>query len=170
MGDPKRTKGRVSGLTGVGFWLIAGVFLACAGSSSRCGHGPATTSAVSGASGEVSAGESGGEATSPLARAIDADLRPLLGGIYGSVTLSGETRSEGEGETIYDLRYTLGRAHGEADGDALEDGLRSRDYDVDRALIDERGASIFAHGRGADLTLQIDVGATTLAVSIAAGR
>ena len=112
MGDPKRTKGRVSGLTGVGFWLIAGVFFACAGSSSRCGHGPATTSAVSGASGEVSggeasAGESGGEATSPLARAIDADLRPLLGGIYGSVTLSGETRSEGEGETVGDHQWSL---------------------------------------------------------------
>ena len=108
-----------------------------------------------------------GEPTSPRARVIDAELRASLVSVYGEASLVGEERVEGPGEVIEELRYRLGRAHREDDGGALVESLGGLGYAIERALVDDVAAAIFAFGQGSDLILKADVGSTSLVVSIA---
>ncbi len=106
--------------------------------------------------------------TSPRAQAIDAEVRAVLSGVYGAATLVGEERSEGISETIEELRYRLGRAHRADDGASLVESLLGRGYAIERALVDDVAAAIFAFAEASDLLLKADVGSTLVVVSIAA--
>lgn len=105
--------------------------------------------------------------TSPRAQAIDADVRGLLVEVYGAATLVGEERIEGAGETIEELRYRLGRAHGPEDGATLVQALGELGYAIERALVDDAAAAIFAFAHGSSLIMKADVGSTSLVISIA---
>jgi hypothetical protein len=105
--------------------------------------------------------------TSPRAQAIDADVRGLLAEVYGAASLVGEERIEGAGETIEELRYRLGRAHGPEDGATLVQALGELGYAIERALVDDAAAAIFAFAHGSSLIMKADVGSTSLVISIA---
>jgi len=105
--------------------------------------------------------------TSPRAQAIDADVRGVLVEIYGSASLVGEERIEGAHETIEELRYRLGRAHRPDDGAALVQALGDLGYAIERALVDDVAAAIFAFGQESSLIMKADVGSTSLVISIA---
>ncbi len=108
--------------------------------------------------------------TSARGQAIDAGVRAALSAVYGAAALVGEERAEGEIETIEELRYRLGRAHRPGDGAALVESLLGRGYAIERALVDEVAAAIFAFAEESDLILKADVGSTLVVVSIASRR
>ena len=105
--------------------------------------------------------------TNPRAQAIDGDVRGLLVEIYGAASLVGEEKIEGAGETIEELRYRLGRAHRPEDGAALAQALGDLGFAIERALVDDAAAAIFAFVQGSSLIMKADVGSTSFVISIA---
>lgn len=155
----------------LGALFLSTVALACGPKGAPAA--PTTTAAASDGGANETASDSGAsdpaaEPEDPRAAAVHRPLRPVIVRLYGGAALVDEARDEAGGEAVVDLTYDLGRAHAGADGASLVEGLKQAGFTVDRALIDERAAAVFASTEEASLVVAADVGATQLKVSVAA--
>lgn len=154
--------------------LLPALLLACASSQSRCGHDPQTTttgatteSATSGSATSGSAsGGSAGEIEDAAVAAIDGELRATLSAVYGQAKRASWRSAAGPSGTAFTIEYDLARAHARADLAALQSGLTSRGFQIDRALDEESSSTIFAERSGSPLSVLVEVGAAKLTASI----
>ena len=178
-----RAGGETRRRAGGGLWLLT-CALACASTGGREGcrqdgeSGPGPTSASGGDEGAEAGDEGaeggdeggGGAPSTATARAIDAELQGALRAVYGGVTRRGASAEASEAGVVHALIYALPRAHAERDGEALRRALAAAGFTIERALIDARAAAIFARGRGAGITVVVDVGAAQAEASIDEAR
>lgn len=154
--------------------LIPVLLLACASGQSRCGHDPhttttgVTTDSASGgsATGGSASGGSAGEIEDAAVAAIDGELRAALSAVYGQAQRTTWRSEAGPAGTAFTIEYGLGRAHARADLAALQSGLTSRGFTIDRALDEATSSTIFAERGGSPLSVLVEVGKSTLTASV----
>lgn len=151
--------------------LLPALLLACASGQSRCGHDPQTTTTgattESASTGAASAsGGAAGEIEDAAVAAIDGELRATLSAVYGPAKRASWRSAAGPSGTAFTIEYDLGRAHARADLAALQSGLASRGFQIDRALDEETSSTIFAERSGSPLSVLVEVGAAKLTASI----
>ena len=115
---------------------------------------------------DAASGGSAGEIEDAAVAAIDGELRATLSAVYGQAKRASWRSAAGPSGTAFTLEYDLGRAHARADLAALQSGLTSRGFQIDRALDEETSSTIFAERSGSPLSVLVEVGAAKLTASI----
>ncbi len=103
-----------------------------------------------------------------LPEAVHKDLQKLLKDVYGGATLRESTQESGDIEKVFQLEYTLKRAHAEADLEALKTALKGAGYEQ-HAETPTASASVLVSKSSlakSEILVSPTSGKTSLSVSI----